>query len=146
MFLEKGTKHGLGFEIEHHSSFLIIFLNLLRSFWIRGLLSTVQSWGLVFLIDFVLFIPATWRFKWGTVILKFQIANASSCLHWRFLRIFLVDSIHRETMDRDTGSGGPSSTSGPTARLRRRRGSNEVCESSFGYVFSLNFCFLVFPA
>ncbi|KAG6420290.1 hypothetical protein SASPL_116813 [Salvia splendens] len=29
-------------------------------------------------------------------------------------------------MDRDTGSGGPSTPSGPTARLRRRKGSNEV--------------------
>ncbi|KAK6145989.1 hypothetical protein DH2020_019858 [Rehmannia glutinosa] len=32
----------------------------------------------------------------------------------------------RETMQRDTGSGGPSTPSGPTPRLRRRRGSNEV--------------------
>ncbi|KAL0322441.1 UNVERIFIED_CONTAM: Phosphatidate cytidylyltransferase 1 [Sesamum angustifolium] len=29
-------------------------------------------------------------------------------------------------MHKDTGSGGPSTPSGPTARLRRRRGSNEV--------------------
>ncbi|KAK6146004.1 hypothetical protein DH2020_019873 [Rehmannia glutinosa] len=29
-------------------------------------------------------------------------------------------------MQRDTGSGGPSTPSGPTPRLRRRRGSNEV--------------------
>ncbi|CAA0829058.1 Phosphatidate cytidylyltransferase 2 [Striga hermonthica] len=29
-------------------------------------------------------------------------------------------------MQRDTGSGGPSTPTGPTARLRRRRGSNEV--------------------
>ncbi|KAG8370332.1 hypothetical protein BUALT_Bualt14G0105800 [Buddleja alternifolia] len=29
-------------------------------------------------------------------------------------------------MQKDTGSGGPSTPSGPTARLRRRRGSNEV--------------------
>ncbi|KAL1535748.1 phosphatidate cytidylyltransferase, variant 2 [Salvia divinorum] len=29
-------------------------------------------------------------------------------------------------MDRDSGSGGPSTPSGPTARLRRRKGSNEA--------------------
>lgn len=37
-------------------------------------------------------------------------------------------------MDRDTGSGGPSTPSGHTARLRRRKGSNEVCQGLFSYI------------
>ncbi|KAK6138895.1 hypothetical protein DH2020_027356 [Rehmannia glutinosa] len=39
--------------------------------------------------------------------------------------MFLVSLVDRGKMQKDTGSG-PSTSSGPTARLRRRRGSNEV--------------------
>lgn len=49
-------------------------------------------------------------------------------------------------MDRDTGSGGPSTPSGHTARIRRRKGSNEVCQGLFGCVFYVSFHTFVFKA
>lgn len=40
---------------------------------------------------------------------------------------------YRKTMEKDAGSGGPSTPGGSTGRVRRRRGSNEVC----------NVCYLI---
>lgn len=54
--------------------------------------------------------------------------SGSSCSLLVFIyscNISLVGCESKRSMQKDSGSGSPSTTSGPTVRLRRRRGSNE---------------------